>query len=108
MLLSPDEWLERPMVSRGINNLACVIDQLKTGLRQWPSDARAWIRERGFELWIITGLWAGLSLVIFWLANGHESPRRYQDEFLYWGVAKSWAGGMGLSWRGVDLGLRSS
>src|SRR5262245_56670033 len=53
------------------------------------------------------GIWAVVSTIIFALAVGHESPRRYQDEFLFWGVAKSFASGMGLTWRGVDLGLRS-
>jgi hypothetical protein len=95
------------VVSRLFINLANVIDQLKTGLRGWPADARAWLRERGLELWLITALWAVISVVIFWLATGHESPRRYQDEFLFWGVAKSWANGLGLTWRGTDLALRS-
>jgi hypothetical protein len=95
------------LLSGGTNNLASVIDQLKNGLRQWPGDARAWSREHGLELWIITAIWAGASVLIFWLATGHESPRRYQDEFLFWGVAKSWAHGLGLTWRGTNLGLRS-
>ncbi|MFT4049042.1 MAG: glycosyltransferase family 39 protein [Solirubrobacterales bacterium] len=74
---------------------------------QWRSDAREWIRERGLEIWIITGIWALLTLVIYLLATGHESPRRYQDEFLFWGLAKSFAHGDGLTWRGVGIGMRS-
>lgn len=74
---------------------------------QWRRDAHVWLRERGFELWIITGIWAILSLVIYLLATGHESPRRYQDEFLFWALAKNFAGGEGLTWRGQGLGLRS-
>src|SRR3954453_3562884 len=54
-------------LSRGINNLASVIDQLKSGLREWPTDARAWVREHGFELGMITAIWAVLSVLIFWL-----------------------------------------
>jgi hypothetical protein len=74
---------------------------------QWRHDAGAWLRERGLELWIITGIWALLTLVIYLLATGHESPRRYQDEFLFWGLAKNFAAGDGLTWRGADLGMKS-
>lgn len=77
----------------------------RDSLRIWRSDAAAWLRLRGFELWLLVGLWAVVSLVIFWLSTGHESPRRYQDEFLYWGVAKAFAAGDGLTWRGVDIGV---
>lgn len=48
-----------------------------------------------------------MTAVIFLLSVGHESPRRYQDEFLFWALAKSFAAGDGLTWRGVDLNLRS-
>jgi len=41
------------------------------------------------------------------LATGHESPRRYQDEFLFWALAKNFAGGDGLTWRGVGLDMKS-
>lgn len=68
-------------------------------------DARAWLRLHGLELWVMVGLWMGISLVIFLLATGHQSPRRYQDEFLFWGVAKSFASGHGLTWRGESIGL---
>lgn len=69
------------------------------------SDARAWIARRGFELWVLVGVWMVVSLLIFWLSTGHESPRRYQDEFLFWAVAKSFAAGDGLTWRGEGIGL---
>lgn len=82
-------------------------EKLRTNVGQWWTDSRAWLRERGFELWIITGIWAVLSLVIYLLATGHESPRRYQDEFLFWALAKNFAGGEGLTWRGVGLDMKS-
>jgi hypothetical protein len=69
--------------------------------------ARDWLAERGLELWIITGIWALVTLAIYLLAVGHESPRRYQDEFLFWALAKNFAGGDGLTWRGVSLGMKS-
>lgn len=68
-------------------------------------DSRAWLKLHAMELWIITGLWMVISLVIFWLATGHESPRRFQDEFLFWSVAESFANGDGLTWRGEGIGL---
>lgn len=74
---------------------------------EWRRDAHAWLRERGLEIWILTGIWAIVTVVIYTLAVGHESPRRYQDEFLFWGVAKSFAGGHGITWRGAGLELRS-
>jgi hypothetical protein len=80
---------------------------VKTGFKQWRIDARAWLREHGFEMWLITGIWAVLTVIIFWLASGHQSPRRYQDEFLFWALAKNFAHGDGLTWRGVDLHMRS-
>lgn len=76
-------------------------------LTQWWRDARAWLRLRGWEIWLITGIWAAVSVLIYLLAVGHESPRRFQDEFLFWGVAKSFANGAGVTWRGADLGLKS-
>lgn len=80
---------------------------MNANFAQWRGDARAWIRERGLEIWIITGIWALLTLVIYLLATGHESPRRYQDEFLFWALAKNFAHGDGLTWRGVGIGMRS-
>jgi hypothetical protein len=77
------------------------------GFREWRRDAAAWLRSRGLELWIVTGVWAVLTLVIYLLAVGHESPRRFQDEFLFWALAKNFAHGDGLTWRGAGLGLRS-
>lgn len=73
----------------------------------WRADAGAWLRAHAFELWIITGIWAVLTVVIYLLAVGHESPRRYQDEFLFWGLAKNFAAGDGLTWRGVGIGMKS-
>ncbi len=74
---------------------------------EWRRDAGEWIRARGLELWIITGVWALLTLVIYLLATGHDSPRRYQDEFLFWALAKNFASGDGLTWRGVGMGMKS-
>lgn len=73
----------------------------------WRRDAAAWLRLRGLEIWVITGIWAVLTLVIYLLATGHESPRRYQDEFLFWALAKNFAHGDGLTWRGVGIGMNS-
>ncbi|MBI4896991.1 MAG: glycosyltransferase family 39 protein [Actinobacteria bacterium] len=76
-------------------------------IRLWhlKRDARDWLRRHGLEIWVLVGLWMLVSLITFVLASGHESPRRYQDEFLFWGVAKSFAGGDGLTWRGEGIGL---
>jgi hypothetical protein len=80
---------------------------VKEHFENWRRDAAAWVRKRGLELWILTGFWAVLTLVIYLLATGHESPRRYQDEFLFWALAKNFAGGEGLTWRGQGLGMFS-
>lgn len=71
------------------------------------ADARAWIGRHGFELWLLTGFWALLVVLMFWLATGHQSPRRFQDEFLFYGVAKAFAAGDGITWRGQAIGLYS-
>lgn len=71
------------------------------------SDVSAWLRERRMELWILVGLWAVATAVIYALAVGHEAPRRYQDEFLFWALAKNFAAGDGLIWRDVGIGMRS-
>ncbi|MFY9487095.1 MAG: glycosyltransferase family 39 protein [Solirubrobacterales bacterium] len=84
-----------------------MIDGVKLRLADWRADSRAWIGLRGFDLWILVGVWSVLSVVVFWLATGHESPRRYQDEFLFWNLAQAFAGGEGLTWRGVGIGLYS-
>jgi hypothetical protein len=81
---------------------------VKANFAEWRTDAGAWLRERGLEIWIITGIWAILTVIIYLLATGHESPRRYQDEFLYWALAKNFAGGHGMTWRGVGLEMRST
>lgn len=80
---------------------------MKLDFSQWRRDAAAWLRLRGLELWIITGIWALVTLAIYLLATGHESPRRFQDEFLFWALAKNFAHGDGLTWRGVGLGMKS-
>lgn len=72
------------------------------GLRR---DAHAWLRLRGPELWLLVGVWSVVSVAIFWLSTGHQSPRRYQDEFLFWSLAEAFAGGDGLTWRGEGIGL---
>jgi hypothetical protein len=81
---------------------------VKASFAEWRRDARAWVVEHGLELWIITGIWAVLTVIIYLLATGHESPRRYQDEFLYWALAKNFAGGDGLTWRGISLDMKST
>jgi hypothetical protein len=81
---------------------------VKANFAEWRTDAGAWLRERGLELWIITGIWAILTVIIYLLATGHESPRRYQDEFLWWALGKNWAAGDGVTWRGVDVQMRSA
>lgn len=73
----------------------------------FAADARSWLSKHGFELWILTGIWALLVVVMFWLATGHQSPRRFQDEFLFYGVAESFASGHGIAWRGQGIGLYS-
>ncbi len=78
---------------------------LRIRLWHFKRDSRDWLRRHGLEIWVLVGLWMFVSLVTFVLASGHVSPRRYQDEFLFWGVAKSFAGGDGLTWRGEGIGL---
>lgn len=70
-------------------------------------DAGSWLKSRRLELWIVFGIWALATAVIYSLSVGHVSPRRYQDEFLFWELAQSFAAGDGVTWRGVDLNLRS-
>jgi hypothetical protein len=81
---------------------------VKANFAEWRSDAGAWLRERGLEIWIITGIWAVLTVIIYLLATGHESPRRYQDEFLFWALGKNFAHGDGMTWRGAGLHIRST
>lgn len=68
--------------------------------RQWTS------RHRG-DLLLVLGLWAVTSAIMWPLANGHVTLRRFQDEFLFWELAQSVARGHGLEWRGVALPIRS-
>ncbi|MGK2878738.1 MAG: hypothetical protein ACSLFF_09235 [Solirubrobacterales bacterium] len=56
------------------------------------------------DLWFVVALWAIASVLIAVLALGVVTPRRFVDEFLYWGVAKSLAAGTGFSWRGAPTG----
>lgn len=79
------------------------IDSL-TALR---SDCAAWLRLRWRELGLLALLWLAASVVLFVLADRYVTPRRYHDEFFYWGIAKSIAAGHGLSWRGSPVELRS-
>ncbi|MFY9470210.1 MAG: hypothetical protein WAP37_08865 [Solirubrobacterales bacterium] len=90
-------------VSRGTG----LSDWMRPRARGWRADCRRWFGERGIELWLLVGVWSVVTVVVFWLATGHESPRRYQDEFLFWNVGKDFASGLGLTWRGVGLGLYS-
>ncbi len=59
------------------------------------------------ELVVVFALWVVATLIIWRLAVGHVSPRRFQDEFLWSSVAESLAHGDGLSWRGFSLGIKS-
>lgn len=68
-------------------------------------DSRAWLKGHGLELWALVALWMAAALVTYLLATGHQSPRRFQDEFLFWSVAESFANGDGLTWRGESIGL---
>lgn len=56
------------------------------------------------ELWFVVALWVIASALTVVLALGVVTPRRFVDEFLYWGVAKSLAAGTGFSWRGAPAG----
>lgn len=71
----------------------------------WKADSRAWIKRHAFDLWLLVGIWSVVSTLIFLLSTGHQSPRRFQDEFLFWAAAKNFAAGDGLSWRGQSAGL---
>ncbi|MGB0889917.1 MAG: hypothetical protein ACPGWS_06495, partial [Solirubrobacterales bacterium] len=67
------------------------------------ADSKRWLLEHRMELWIVFGIWAVATCVVYLLAVGHVSPRRYQDEFLFWALAKNFAAGDGLVWRDVGL-----
>jgi hypothetical protein len=64
-------------------------------------------RLRPRELLPLAALWIVAGLVTWLLTRGIVVPRRYIDEFLYWAVAKNFAHGEGLSWRGVPIPLRA-
>lgn len=61
-------------------------------------------------LWILApiALWLLLAALLALLAGGISSPRRYQDEFLYWALAHSLAAGDGLTWNGGPYPIVSS
>ena len=65
-----------------------------------PAAAAAWFRRNAGDLLILSGVWIVASAVLYLLASGHVSPRRFQDEFLYWALAKNFAAGNG--WVFVD------
>lgn len=64
-----------------------------------------WCRANRSDLVILGGLWLLATLIYWWLANGHVTLRRYQDEYLFWETAQSLVRGDGLTWRGVDQGI---
>lgn len=72
-----------------------------------PGAGRLRLRELRSELIVLALLWLVAAVVFFLLAERHVTPRRHQDEFFYWGIAKSLAVGDGVSWRGASAGLRS-
>lgn len=72
-----------------------------------PAPDAGWWRRNRADIALIGFLWVVCTLVTWQLAIGHVGPRRFQDEFLWFGVAKSFAAGDGLLWRGVDLGIHS-
>lgn len=51
----------------------------------------------------VVALWALAATIIGLAAAGVVMPRRYQDEFLFWGLGQSVAGGHGLVWRGAPI-----
>lgn len=53
-------------------------------------------------------LWLFAGVVLTLLSREVAAPTHYLDEFLYWGLAKSFAAGDGLTWRGMPSGLRST
>jgi hypothetical protein len=57
---------------------------------------------------IVASLWLVATAVFALLAAGIETPRRAQDEFLYWALGRSLAGGLGLQWRGAEVSLYAS
>lgn len=64
-----------------------------------------WFSANRSDLLILGGLWLLATLIYWWLANGHVTLRRYQDEYLFWETAQSFIRGDGLSWRGVNQGI---
>jgi hypothetical protein len=67
-------------------------------------------REGGRIRWtlIVLGVWLLATGLFALLAAGVVTPRRAQDEFLFWSLAHSLADGVGLQWRGGAVSLTSS
>lgn len=67
------------------------------------------IERRDLRWWAaLVGLWIVATAVTALLAGGLATPIRYQDEFLFWALAKSIAAGEGLAWHGAPLPIVSS
>ncbi len=64
-------------------------------------------RPSRLETLLVLVFWAVVTVIVWRLAVGHVSPRRFQDEFLWSSVAESIARGEWLSWRGTGLGIKS-
>lgn len=62
---------------------------------------------RAPEFLLVALLWAGAGLIVYWMTRGIVLPRRFQDEFLFWALAKSFAHGDGLTWRGTHVGVQA-
>lgn len=70
-----------------------------------PADRPA--RDRRFELALVAAIWIAASLLIYLLAKGNVTPRRFIDEFLYWNIAGNFSRGDGFSWNGSPVALKS-
>lgn len=74
----------------------------KGNLRE-AGEPRWWAANRS-DLLILGALWLLLAGLFFWLGSGHVTPRRVRDEFFWWEITQSFAGGDGMTWRGVSEG----
>lgn len=75
------------------------VDSLSTESRDGRSAALCWVA--------LSALWVFAAVVIGLASAGVVMPRRYQDEFFYWGLGHSVAAGEGVSWRGAAVPLVS-
>lgn len=68
------------------------------------------VSRRARWVWALApiALWLVVASVLGLLASGITSPRRFQDEFLYWGLARSFASGHGLAWHAAPYPVVSS